>query len=524
MVGTPLRQCYGCGVRTASLARSLSHRLALSLVLLVALSLRLAWGLGQPGTLDRRTLPDQVEYLELAQNLLRHHTLRFFDDRPAVNEMVYAYRTPGYPMFLAALGANVRIARAAQAMIDSLTVLAVYLLARRWLDRRTSLIAAAIVAVNPFLIYFSGLILSETLFTAMLAWGMVLLAGILKTPSPALPRNTGGGGKCRSATHQPSMSGRGGFSRRFDSLRRLKPPLPAAESRTNKAHASWPRGEGYIRFLAGGFLLALSVLVRPSALFLPILLGVGAVCVNRRGRKAYPMEAASMPRWRAALAGAAMLALTALVLFPWAYRNHHVLGKWIWTTTNGGVTLYDGFNPSATGASDQSFLTGMPWLGSPNYGEIKRSEYLSNRAWKWIAEHPGRAAWLGIVKIGRTWSPIPLSDAYGGQLRYVLVGLFYSVPLDLLILYGLWVATARGGIVRSAKVFLLLPAIYFTVVHALSVGSLRYRIPVEPPMAILAGMALAALFYGFKRDHRPPSATDTTRHHAPSSDSSRPPL
>ena len=31
------------------------------------------------------------------------------------------------------------------------------------------------MAVNPFLIYFSGLILSETLFTAMMVWGMVLL-------------------------------------------------------------------------------------------------------------------------------------------------------------------------------------------------------------------------------------------------------------------------------------------------------------------------------------------------------------
>jgi hypothetical protein len=44
---------------------------------------------------------------------------------------------------------------------------------------------------------------------------------------------------------------------------------------------------------------------------------------------------------------------------------------------------------------------------------------------------------------------------------------------------------------RSAKVFLLIPAIYFTAVHMASVGSLRYRIPVEPPMAVIAALALA---------------------------------
>src|SRR2546425_1004941 len=37
-----------------------------------------------------------------------------------------------------------------------------------------SLFASLFIAINPFLIYFSALILSESLFIAMLAWGMVL--------------------------------------------------------------------------------------------------------------------------------------------------------------------------------------------------------------------------------------------------------------------------------------------------------------------------------------------------------------
>ena len=45
----------------------------------------------------------------------------------------------------------------------------------------------------------------------------------------------------------------------------------------------------------------------------------------------------------------AVLMVTVL-LFPWACRNHRLLGRWIWTTTNGGITAYDGFRPGATGA------------------------------------------------------------------------------------------------------------------------------------------------------------------------------
>jgi hypothetical protein len=87
------------------------------------------------------------------------------------------------------------------------------------------------------------------------------------------------------------------------------------------------------------------------------------------------------------------------------------------------------------------------------------------------------------IKILRTWSPVPLSIEYGGRWIYVFVGLCYGLPFDILILLGLW----KGDLPKTAKVLLLLPAIYFTGIHALSVGSLRYRIPIEPPMAVIAG-------------------------------------
>ena len=184
-----------------------------------------------------------------------------------------------------------------------------------------------------------------------------------------------------------------------------------------------------------------------------------------------------------------MLLLTMLVITPWGYRNRHILGKWVWTTTNEGVTAYDGFNPDATGASDQLFLRDLPQL--KELGELDRSSYLSAKAEAYVRANPARAAELALEKAGRTWSPVPLSREYGNWKHSVIL-LAYSVPLDLLVLAGLF-GPLGGGLRTAAKVFLTLPAIYFTAVHMMSVGSLRYRAPVEPCLAVIAAAALAEL-------------------------------
>jgi hypothetical protein len=93
---------------------------------------------------------------------------------------------------------------------------------------------------------------------------------------------------------------------------------------------------------------------------------------------------------------------------------------------------------------------------------------------------------LAVLKAGRTWSPVPLSQ--GDRPFYLLAGLAYSLPVFVLAAGGL----LFSDLPRHAKVFLLAPAAYLTLVHMASVGSLRYRLPAEPTLAILAAAGLAA--------------------------------
>jgi len=113
----------------------------LIVLLAVALALRLGWALSRPvNEATIRALPDQREYLELGRNLLAGRGLVMHDER--LDTDVHAFRTPGYPLWIAACGGSVRAVRAVQALLDTSTVLAVFILARRWLDQRGRVAAA----------------------------------------------------------------------------------------------------------------------------------------------------------------------------------------------------------------------------------------------------------------------------------------------------------------------------------------------------------------------------------------------
>lgn len=404
---------------------SKSARRILISILAIALLLRIALGIFQPATpqaIDR--LPDQREYLSLAQNLLHGGGLYFVD--PRFHQPIYAYRMPGYPAFLAACGASVVYARLAQCIIDVSTVLAVFLITRSLLLGRavpsepkactrveaTALIATAFVAFNPFYIYFSNLLLSEMLFAALLTWGIYFLTRPLWTP-----------------------------------------------------------------FIFGiPFLIAAAYVKTTGLLMFPAV--VFAYFLNFSPPPAYPL--ADLRRAFRDTVTACLLFLFSF-MFPWAWRNHHILGHWAWTTTNSGATLYDGFHPGATGASDQRFITLLPGLMSMN--EVQRSDFLAGSAADWAKANWTSLPALSAVKILRGWSPVPLSADFGKPV-YRLISAAYTVPFDLLCLVGLFSPRLK----RRAKLLLVMPALVVTLGQVLSVGSMRYTMPAEATLAIVAAV------------------------------------
>ena len=94
-----------------------------------------------------------------------------------------ALRPPGYPFWLGAIyalsGDSVEAARVAGALLGTLSVLLVLLIAGRLWDRRTALVAGGLAAVSPALVYVNGSLVSEQIFLPLML-GAVLVTLIAR--------------------------------------------------------------------------------------------------------------------------------------------------------------------------------------------------------------------------------------------------------------------------------------------------------------------------------------------------------
>ena len=216
-----------------------------------------------------------------------------------------------------------------------------------------------------------------------------------------------------------------------------------------------------------------AVLVRPSwALAVPALL-LAWVVASGRGRRA-----------AAARCSALVVLGAALAMAPWWARNARVFGRFVPTTLWMGASLYDGLRPGATGASDMRFLAD-PDLRPLD--EQAQDAELRRRAWAFVRAHPGRALELAAIKLARFWSPWPNADTFRSPV-VAAVGAAVTLPQFALLALGAWDRR------RDPRALVLLagPLLYFSALHMVFVGSMRYRIPAAVP-----AMGLAAI--GFRR-------------------------
>lgn len=192
------------------------------------------------------------------------------------------------------------------------------------------------------------------------------------------------------------------------------------------------------------FLLVASLLTES-----PVLLGLLALT------RSIGAGTAALLLWRRPRA----LFVFALVLYPWILRNITVWG----TVTLGpqGGTLWESLNPEADGG---------PGASVP----VDVDGYWAHQAWVWAYWHPLSVVTLAVEKQRRFWSPIPNYKKFQ-RFPWILAGLY---ELPLIVLAGFGAARFRG---RLLAVVTMYPC-----VHLIILGSLRYRMPIEPLLCLFA--------------------------------------
>ena len=439
-------------------------------IIALAFALRAGWVLHRSGAGEgscaapRFEYPDEALHWQLASNLVHEGLLISADGR-------FAVRMPFYPLFLVpfacASDAGILLAKLAQALLGAATVWIVWGWARAAVGTRGALLAAGLAAVDPFAIFFTNLLLSEVLFTTLLvglvasAWCVVASAAL---EAPAL------------ANHN----------------RRRTNADPDSANDADTQHARLARASRRLFYglLGMAFCGAAAVLTRPSSAALVPLVWIVVGWFLARG-----------PRPRLAASVLICPVILALGLAPWGLRNQGTVGAPAWLSTNGGVTLYDAQGPQADGSSNQQFLHELPEL--TDLGEVARDEKLRQLAWEQMRRDPARVLRLTVVKFGRTWNPFPNVAEYsrGGA---AWIGAVYSLVLYLGALAGLVAGSrlcqprrafaefgrAEAVSRRAFLVLTALPIVYFAFVHVIYIGSLRYRVPLMPLLAVLTAGSL----------------------------------
>jgi 4-amino-4-deoxy-L-arabinose transferase-like glycosyltransferase len=333
-----------------------------------------------------------------------------------------ATRMPLYPVMLSLLAGwsyGVVAAKVLHWLIGAVAAALTAGMASTLFDRRVGMVAGLLVACDPFLVFFSSLLLTEAAFVAV-------LVGLMWASLPFLD----------------------------------------------------VRRESFGCWIVLGLLASLATYVRESSLGLVIALLCFVVVCRRLDR-------------RVLIGAASGLAIVIVTLLPWAMRNKQILGESCWLTTRAGISLYDGVGPQATGASDLGKIKQMPAVVGKN--ETEWNHYFLTGSIEAMRSDPARILRLAGVKIARMWNPLPNVDTYQSPIVRLLSAL-WMIPLFVASGVGailLWQRKSHEG--RRLVLFLLLPAIYLTLLHSLFVGSVRYRLGAIPMLEVLAAFALVSL-------------------------------
>ena len=434
-------------------------QIALGLLLTFGLTVRLVLAWSHPGDL----LSDNDGYLAHAKPVAAGAGFNGpWSNRPT------AFRPPGYPVLLGGLMACGVSDSAAVAIVSLASCLVIILLTRTLalqfgIDQRWSLLAALGVAVDPLLLRYSILPMTEVPCAAMLLAAVVTFEAFL----------------CSHAAHDR-------YSMRSGVL--------------------------------AGVLFGVGTLIRPVLLIVCGFLTVYAIGRKWKSNSSWtPLSAtASNGLFRSVLPAIFPAFVAGLVLCPWIIRNAVQFHRFIPATTHGGYTLALGNNSDfyrdVINGTDE-----FPWDGpaldawqqrmiqeSEAEGIIATNEpaadaWYYSRATAAIQADPKSFLKATVLRLRRFWAIATADPSTGNSVSSRLIMVWYLVLWTGLIWQIIQACFGRNSTEPRSLVMLWLVILAFLVMHSVYWTDTRMRAPVMPIMiaiSVAGWQSVSTYFYG----------------------------
>jgi 4-amino-4-deoxy-L-arabinose transferase-like glycosyltransferase len=235
-----------------------------------------------------------------------------------------------------------------------------------------------------------------------------------------------------------------------------------------------------------GAMCGLAILVRAE---LALLLPVMVLPLAARAATAGAMRA------RLGLAAIAFVA-AGVVVSPWVIANHVRIEKPVLFSTNDGLTLC-GANTDNVYYGDGTGLWALDcaFLDVPKGDRSVVSDHLRSVAFDYVGDHLDRAPVVALARVGRVWNlyaPGQMADYSEDEGREAVVSWLGFAAFWILVPFAVW-----GAIVlhrRKVELWpLLSQVVVVTITAALIYGLVRFRVPAEIPLLVLAAAGIDAL-------------------------------
>ena len=237
------------------------------------------------------------------------------------------------------------------------------------------------------------------------------------------------------------------------------------------------------KYIPAIVILILSILIRPSLDFLNIFLVIiFTFFVFRRGY---------LKTFQQCLI---YVLLYVILMTPWWVHQYEKYGEFVRLNLGDVIVLFSGNNPANTTGGGVGRYSGKSDMDLSQFYNIKspvqRNKAMKTAAIDYIFANPGDFVQLSGKKFVRLWRLWPHTEFYQ---QWYIIG-------SSLLSYGLILFLAIGFIIQYSKKYFrkLLPIYalfaYLTLVHMLTIGSIRYRFPLEPFLIIFASQFLTTFF------------------------------